>query len=542
MRAIAESLHLLHDDANVVRVPIMIKGRVVAPPKVGKDVIERAFEGKPDDVTHATLDDAQVLREPIIDRTTMLHTGEYQYQLMARFDPFELIERDAKELVSGLYALPFSEVVDYLNGLTRTLADNEELVSRVKEISRRTAPHPDAFHDASYAAFPLVLSADVAQATIDAELAWGGVPGRRFLDGWVDVDAQLFPGLSAMLASRLFGVEHGSLGESKASLRAMPTRQLHITAGNAPAIPVFSMLRAFATKGAAVIKSPYGAVMPGALAALAAASFAPEHPITKHLSLVYWRGGDQAIEDVLLAPMAFDRIVVWGAPSAVKSVQARADLTRVVTFNPRYGLSFIGREAFDRGSRLRSTGGSLREVAIKASIDALIWNQKACIASFVQYVEGTREQADAFARELRQVLAEWDAFAPNYMPPSAAASLRRMRRGKYMEASWHTNKKDDRATSNVVVMDGKFDMLDHPMSRTMVIRRVDRLQDAIGTLHHGVASVGVYPEARREELRDVCLAHGVSNVLPLGQVERTFGGMPHDGMRVLGDLVDWKHS
>lgn len=534
MKAMAESLHLLHDDANVVRVPMMIKGRIVAPPKVSKAVIEAAFEGKPEDVTHVVLENAQVLREPIIDRTTMLHTGEWQYQLMARFDPFDLVERDAKELVLELYALPFSEIVAYLDGLTRTLAENADLVDRVKEISRRTAPHPDAFHDASYAAFPLVLSADVAAATVDAELAWGGLPGRRFLDGWVEVEGQLFPGLSALLASRIFGAEHGDLGGAKASLRAMPTRQLHVTAGNAPAIPVFSMLRAFATKGAAVIKSPYGAVMPGALAALAAASFAPEHPITKHLSLVYWRGGDTAIEDVRFAPMAFDRIVVWGAPNAVKSVLSRADLTRVVTFNPRYGVSFIGREAFE--------GGSLRDVAIKASIDALVWNQKACIASFVQYVEGTREQADAFARELQHVLAEWDASAPNYLSPSAAASLRRMRRGKYMEAGWHTNKVADRPTSNVIVMDGKFDMLDHPMSRTMIVRRTDSLEEAIDTLHHGVASIGIYPEARRAKLRDICLARGVSNVLPLGQVERTFGGMPHDGMRVLGDLVDWKHS
>src|SRR5262252_374058 len=102
MKAISEALHLLHDDANVVRVPMMIKGRIVAPPKVSKADIERAFEGKGEDVTHVVLENAQVLREPIIDRTTMLHTGEWQYQLMARFDPFELIERDAEDLVKTL--------------------------------------------------------------------------------------------------------------------------------------------------------------------------------------------------------------------------------------------------------------------------------------------------------------------------------------------------------------------------------------------------------------------------------------------------------
>jgi hypothetical protein len=527
MKNLIESLHLLHDDANVVRVPQLIKGKISAPPKLGKDAIEIAFAGKGDDVTHVTLADAQVLREPIIDRASMQHTGEWQYQVLSRFEPLDLIERDAKELVASLYNLPFSEIVDYLDSLGKHLAENQSIVEHVRELGRKTAPHPDRFHDASFDAFPLILGSDVASATVDAELSWNGIPGRKFLDGWVDVDVDLFPGLTALLAGELFGLE--DLGESKAALRAMPTRQLHITAGNAPAIPVFSLLRALSTKGAAVIKSPYGAVMPGAVAALAAASMAPDHPLTKHLSLVYWRGGDRAIEDVLLSPMAFDRIIVWGAPDAVKSVQARAEFTKTIAFNPRYGLSMIGKEAF--------RSGSLREIAMKASIDALIWNQKACIASFVQYVEGSLEDAERFASELRQVLAEWDAYAPNYMPPAASASLRRMKRGKYMDARWHSN-----ASSNVIVMDGKFDMLDHPMARTMIVRRVDRLEDVIDTLHHGVASIGIHPENRRKELRDVLLARGVSNVLPLGHVERTFGGMPHDGMRVLGDLVDWKHS
>ncbi len=527
MKALCESLHLLHDDAGVVRVPMLVKGKIVAPPKVTREQIDAAFAGKGDDVTYAALESAQVLREPIIDRKTMQHTGAWQYQVLARVEPLDLIERDEKELVSELYNLPFSEIVSYLNGLTQVLEDNADLVERVREISRQTAQHPDQFHDAAFQMFPLILSADVASATVDAELSWKGIPGRRFLDGWCEVDGELFPGITSILAGQLFEHEIPTdLGEGRAELRAMPTRQLHITAGNAPAIPVFSLLRAIATKGAAVIKSPYGALVPGAVAALAAASFAPDHPITKHLSLVYWKGGDHAIEDVLLSPMAFDRIVVWGAPEAVKSVQARTEMTRTITFNPRYGLSMIGKEAF-------ASAASLREVAIKASLDALIWNQKACIASFVQYVEGTLEQAEAFARELSLVIGQWNEFAPNYVSPSAAGSLRRMRRGKYMNATW---------MPNVVVMDGKFDMLDHPMSRTMIVRRVDKLEDVVGTLHHGVASVGIYPEPRRKALRDLAMARGVSNVLPLGQVERTFGGMPHDGMRVLGDLVDWKHS
>jgi hypothetical protein len=57
-----------------------------------------------------------------------------------------------------------------------------------------------------------------------------------------------------------------------------------------------------------------------------------------------------------------------------------------------------------------------------------------------------------------------------------------------------------------------------------------------------VSTAGVYPEERRLELRDQILARGVSNVFPLGQCECVYAGMPHDGMRVLSELVDWKNS
>jgi len=203
--------------------------------------------------------------------------------------------------------------------------------------------------------------------------------------------------------------------------------------------------------------------------------------------------------------------------------------TRTVCFNPRYGFSFIGREAFD---------ADLKEVAIKASLDTMIWNQKACIASQVHYIEGTQEQAEKYARILSEVLAKWDDHAPNFIAPGARGSIKRMKRGKYVNASWHLNKKHGEFSSGVVVIPEEFDIMDHPMSRLVVVRRVDDLTDALKYLHHAVSSVGVYPEPRRQKLRDQILARGVTNVLPLGQVERMFGGMPHDGMMVLNDLVD----
>jgi hypothetical protein len=91
-------------------------------------------------------------------------------------------------------------------------------------------------------------------------------------------------------------------------------------------------------------------------------------------------------------------------------------------------------------------------------------------------------------------------------------------------------------------MPGRVDLALHPLSRLVVVRRVESLADVPRTLTAAVSAAGVYPDAAVAELRDALAAAGVSNVLPLGETERTHPGMPHDGMRVLSELVSWATS
>jgi hypothetical protein len=313
----------------------------------------------------------------------------------------------------------------------------------------------------------------------------------------------------------------------------MPTRQLHITAGNAPQIPLISALRAILTKSAAVIKSPYGATLPGALFSIAAYCAAPDHPITQNLSMVYWQGGDETIEIPFFAPGAFERIVVWGSPEAVTSVHSKAIFTKVISFNPRFGISMIGNSAFFQ---------DLDEVVFSAAMDSMIYNQKSCSASLVHYVEGTEEQVDDYGFRLTKILKEWDQLAPQFIPLSTLGKLKRLKRGKYFRAKWLINEENGEFTSGVLIQPDEFDILDHPMCRLVVVRRVDKLSEVFKYLHAGVSTVGVYPEEKRRELTDAIAARGVSNILPLGHCERVFAATPHDGMMVLNQLVDWKNG
>ena len=534
MDQICDQHNLLFDTQGVIRVPFLVKGQLVLPPEMSRSEIESAFSQASQEAAYVKLPHAQLLREPVIDRGTMRYTSEYVYQVLPAVNPVELVETDIDKLVRGPYALTVEDILHYLQMISDTLRENWATVDRVRQLCRRTTQHPDIYLDGAFAGLQYGLDLQVARCMIDNELAIWNVPGSRFLDGWIDVPSDILPGLASMLAETLSSTDTALPQLSaRTSIRAMPTRQLHITAGNAPEIPLISALRVILTKSAGVIKSPHEATLPGALLALAAARVAPDHPLTQNLSLVYWQGGDESVENVLFMPGVFDRIVVWGAPDAVTSVQTRAVFTKTVCFNPRYGISLIGREAFSH---------NLNQVAFAAARDIMINDQKACTSSQVQYVEGTEEQISAYAEHLRVVLGQWDALAPPFVLPAARGQIKRMRRGKYSGAQWLTNATGDDFTSGVVIMPTEFDILEHPMSRLVIIRRVGDLRDAFKYLHQGVSTVGVYPEERRIELRDSIVARGVSNVLPLGQCERLFPGAPQDGMMVLSQLVDWKNA
>jgi Acyl-CoA reductase (LuxC) len=256
----------------------------------------------------------------------------------------------------------------------------------------------------------------------------------------------------------------------------------------------------------------------------------PSHPLTRHTSLVYWRGGDREVEDALVAGDGFDRVVVWGGAPTIQSVRARAS-ARTVLFTPRVGMTLVGREAFD--------SDVLEDVAVRAATDSLVDNQSACTASLVHYVEGDERQALRYCQALRRALARWDAHVPHRPSRTATAQLLRLRREDLVGGTWFANGAWPRVTSAVVYAPHPFDLSAHPLGRCVVVRRVADLVDALRFVHAGVSAVGVYPVARWERLRDQLAARGVTTVAPLGDSERGWPGRPHDGMRVLAELVNW---
>ena len=528
----------------VVRCPFLVKGRLVDPPTVSLDAISRAFavlderRGSADSyASHVAVGGAQVLRHREIDRQSMRGTDRWIYSVTPCVDAKELVETDIEGLANDLYSIPHESMLEWLRLVSAALERETEIVTRVRDLDRMTSEHPDAFGDAAFLAFPFLLSPEIATASVDAELSQQGIPGRRLLDEWVEMPATRMPGPVHFVGSDLLPDALASeLHSNRALVRAMPTRQLHITAGNSPLVPMLSLLRAVWTKSPCALKLPSGAVLPGSLMALIAATAAPHHPITRHLSMVYWRGGDESVERILFLPNAFDRIVVWGAPDSVASVRERARFTKIICFNPRYSVSFIGHEA------LGEPGGGLDEVAARAVCDSMVENQKACIASLVHYIEGSVEDAERYAAAVERVLARWDEQLPHPLLNHHRALLKRIERGVLLDSRVRLHEVDGAYRSGVVVAPHDFSIKDHPMCRLIIVRPVSNLDECLRFLHPAVATVGIAPDDRRRSLRDRIAARGVSNIVPLGHAGATAVGSSHDGMLVLSELVDWKNG
>jgi acyl-CoA reductase LuxC len=542
-RLLDEHRWLTLSNDGIVRCPFLVKGRLVDPPEISLDAITGAYaalderRGSADSyASYVVVGGAQVLRHRQIDRETMRGTERWIYSVMPRIDGKELVETDIEAITNELYAISHDRMLEWLRLVSDALEREMEIVLQVRELDRAISEHPDAFGHAAFLAFPFLLSPDVATASVDAELSQQGIPGRRLLDEWVELPVTRVPGPVHFVGSDILSDGLTSeLHSYKALVRAMPTRQLHITAGNSPLVPLISMLRAVWTKSPCALKLPSGAVFPGSLVALVAATAAPHHPITRHLSMVYWRGGDESVERMLFLPGAFDRIVVWGAPDSVASVRERARFTKIICFNPRYSVSFIGHEAF-------SQPGDLDEVAARAVCDSMVENQKACIASLVHYVEGSVEDAERYAAAVERSLARWDEQLPHPLLNHHRALLKRLERGALLDSSVHLREVNGTYCSGVVVAPHDFAIKDHPMCRLIVVRPVASLDECLRFLHAGVATVGIIPDDRRRALRDRVAAYGVSNIVPLGHAGATAIGSSHDGMLVLSELVDWKNG
>src|SRR5690606_19070361 len=115
---------------------------------------------------------------------------------------------------------------------------------------------------------------------------------------------------------------------------------------------------------------------------------APDHPLTQHVSVAYWKGGDEAFEEKLYRPENIEKIVAWGGFAAMKHVTKYIQPgLELISLDPKRSASIIGGETFE-------SEASMREAALRLATDIGASNQNACVNARAVYVQcGTDEKA-----------------------------------------------------------------------------------------------------------------------------------------------------
>lgn len=415
--------------------------------------------------------------------------------------------------LADLYTVSFDEIVDYLAELGRRLAfdKNRHLQEALKLTTETSGLGPDILLNL-YEGLGAVFTPDVVRTMADVNI---GIP---FLEGWVDIRDE---------------------GGSTSSVRAFGARSLHIVAGNVPTVSAMTIVRNAITRSDIIIKTPSNDPLTAAAIARTMIDMAPDHPITRHISVGYWKGGDTEIEDALYQPKNIEKIVAWGGMASIKHIakyiQPGIDL---ITLDPKLSSTIIGAEALENDA-------IMAETARRVALDIGINNQQMCLNARVVYLHsGTDDEglakANRFGGLVYEAIQDLPLHLSNPVPSLDRELAQEMSGLKYAGDEYVTFGGDGRGAVVVSQSDEPVEFSPLLNNRVANIVPVDDLEVPVQAVTAYTQTIGVYPDSLMVELRDRLAFYGAQRLVTLGYVatKRTIAG-PQDGIEPMRRMCKW---
>ncbi|MFV8047925.1 acyl-CoA reductase [Mycobacterium sp. 48b] len=470
-------------------------------------------------MTNTAAPETQVLDIPIIIRGRIIEPGddaiEFGGRVGARFrqpDPQhhvkDLVLADAGAL-RDLHDTPVDEIIDFLAELGKRLTPDAPLMQTAFRLAAEAGDMTEPVLAPIYEDLPYLFHPDRLSGMIEATI------GKRYLDGWV---------------------ERGQPGTSVLRVRAIGTRQLHIIAGNVPITAALTVIRGALTKSDCLIKTPSNDPFTASAIVRTMVELNPDHPVTKHFAVAYWKGGDEAVESKVIRPSRIEKLTAWGGMASMTHIQKYlVPGIELIAMNPKLSISVVGHEALDDPDAMATAA---KGVALNAGR----MNQTACASTRVVYVECDETEED-LARLEQFGEAIHGAFLA--LPPHESTAPKRPDPDLEDEMSALALDEEfyrvigDSASAGVVVSrtaEEPVEFADRLNNRVVNLVPVPDITKVPRWVSEETQTVGIYPERLRLQLRDELALHGVQRLMPLGESmtlavadpTQTFG-LPHDG-------------
>ena len=414
-----------------------------------------------------------------------------------------------------MYEISLEDILDFLHAVGERLdLDTNPHWRQAFDISCFTTNLSRPVVEASYRACQSYLDRERVRERINIQI------GANYLEGWVP----------------------NTLADGRTvNIRAIGARGVHIIAGNVPIVSPATLMRSAITRSDTIIKVPSNDPMTMFALARTMIEVDPKHPITKHISVAYWKGGDEAVENEIYQPRNIEKICAWGGFASVKHItkyiQPGIDL---ITLDPKNSTTLIGREAFDDDA-------TMREIAKRVATDVGGLDQEACVCSRVLFIEsGTDAKGIANANKFGQYMFE----AMQNLPAATSSGPIHFDAGLKGEIEAIMPLKDfyrvfsepGNLEKGAIIVSQMNEQVDFPQllyGRVGNLVPMDNIEEAMQRFTAATQTVGFYPDSLRKRMRDKAALCGAQMISPVGySISGTMCG-PQDGLEPERRMVRW---
>ena len=431
-------------------------------------------------------------------------------------DPMALLDRlplSSPGDLADIHRIPFDEILDVLEALGRHLDFESNVhIQQAFQAGMLASPYPETILKNSYVALPLVFNRDSIREIAEERI------GKDCLDGWVS--RKLLDGRTV-------------------NIRPFGARTVHIPAGNGGLVSAVTIIRNAITRSDAIVKAPSNDPLTAFAIIRTLAEIAPDHPLTRHLSVAYWRGGDETFESQLYRPEHIEKIVAWGGFASVKHVSGYIQPgLEVIALDPKRSATIIGPEAF-------ADDATLQEVARRTACDIGMANQEACASARVVYVLcGTDPDGLASLNRLGNMVYEELLNLPGSIsskPVSFDPQLREHLAATRLDDTFYRiiGGEDDEGAIIVSQFDEAVDYSPLLSGRVANLVPVDSLDKALDAVNAYTQTVGIYPESLKRELRDTLPLFGAQRLTSLGYACNVTVASPQDAIEPVRRMCKW---
>lgn len=413
--------------------------------------------------------------------------------------------------LKDLYALTLDDIIDYLVelGLHLDPVKNPHIRTAM-QVAAATSGHSPEMLAYMYGNMSNIFRRSFIEEAVEQNI------GRAHLEGWVSTQ----------------------LHDRRTAVRAYGARSVHINAGNGAVITLQGVLMNAVLRSDAIMKNPSNDPYTGTAVALTMIDIAPDHPITKHLTVAYWKGGDTAFESKLYRANNIEKIVAWGGFSSMQHIRGYLGPGMdLIALDPKISGSIIGKEAFE-------TPEKMQKVAAKLAKDVGYFNQEGCISARVAYAQsGTDEAGVRKLSQFGQMVFDEVARLPRELSSAHPAFDRQLK--DEIDGIRYSNSFQvigcKAAEGGVIVSQDNepVDFADQLGCRVVNLVPVDDIAEALSHVTIHTAALGIYPDSLKTEIREECALRGAQRLTTLGFATAEGAAQPHDAMEPMRRMARW---